>query len=103
MKIEFLLAIISLQVAIAFWRIIKEMTKQSQLIELFRPRNVMKGHELIFISKVSKKGDAVELVDDEKAQSTWGEDDFKITCISMYEETYIAHGMATYIVKLKKV
>jgi hypothetical protein len=91
--------IISLQLAIGIWTIRKRIIEQSTLIEMFRPTNVMKGEELIFLRRINKYGESsIEEVKEELYKN----DNFQITCLSISQGTYIAHGFATFVVKLKK-
>jgi len=92
--------ILSLQLAIGIWTIRKRIIEQSNLIEMFRPQNVMKGHELIFLRRINKYGESsIEEVN----ETLYKDDNFQITCLSISQETYIAHGFSTFVVKLKKV
>jgi hypothetical protein len=91
--------IISLQLAIGIWTIRKRIIEQSILIEMFRPQRVMKGEELIFLRRINKYGESsIEEVKEELYKN----DNFQITCLSISEGTFIAHGFSTFIVKLKK-
>ena len=91
--------IISLQLAVGIWVIRKRIIEQRTLIEMFRPQNVKKGHELIFLRRINKYGESsIEEVKEE----LYKDDAFQITCLSMSQETYIAHGFSTFVVKIKK-
>jgi hypothetical protein len=93
--------IISLQLAIGIWTIRKRIIEQSTLIEMFRPQRVMKGHQLIFLKRINKQGDS-SLIPAHEDNRHYYDDNFEITCLSISEGTYIAHGFSTFIVKLKK-
>jgi hypothetical protein len=93
--------ILSLQLAVGIWTIRKRIIEQSILIEMFRPRNVVKGSELIFLKRINKLGDTDTIENQEEISKMYQEDDFQITCLSMYQETYIAHGFSTFVVKIK--
>ena len=61
----------------------------------------MKGHELIFLKRIDKYGDSSPKPAHEDNRH-YNDDNFQITCLSISEGTYIAHGFSTWIVKLKK-
>ncbi len=90
--------ILSLQLVIGIWVIRKRITEQSILIEMFRPQGVMKGHELIFLRRINRYGESsIEEVKEE----LYKDDAFQITCLSISQDTYIAHGFSTFVVKIK--
>ena len=93
--------ILSFQLAIGIWTIRKSIIKQIQVTEMFRPERVVKGNELIFISRIHKQGYGIEVVSNHKMQDLYGKDDFQINCLSISKGTYIASGMSTFVVKLK--
>lgn len=95
------LIVISLQIAHGFYVMKTEINKQNHLIEMFRPQRVMKGHELIFLKRIDKYGDSSPKPAHEDNRH-YSDDNFQITCLSISEGTYIAHGFSTFIVKLKK-
>jgi hypothetical protein len=99
-QIVCMLVIISLQIAVAYWRIIREMTKHSRYLEFLRPNDLVKGHELILIKRINRYGDVKEIDSDD--YHSCKDDNFKLSCLSISEGTYIAHGFLTFIVKLKK-
>lgn len=92
--------IISAQIAVGFWYVRKGITKQINLIEMFRPQRVMKGHQLIFLKRINKQGDS-SLIPAHEDNRHYYDDNFEITCLSISEGTYIAHGFSTWVVKLK--
>jgi hypothetical protein len=92
--------ILSLQLAIGIWTIRKRIIEQSNLIEMFRPQNVMKGHELIFLKRINKQGDSSPIPTHEENRH-YSDDNFQITCLSISEGTFIAHGFSTFVVQLK--
>lgn len=92
--------ILSLQIAVGVWWLGKGIIKQNQLIEMFRPQRVMKGHELIFLKRIDKYGDS-SIKPKHEDNRHYSDDNFQITCLSISEGTYIAHGFSTWVVKLK--
>jgi len=60
----------------------------------------LQGKELTFISRIVKTGKAVIDVTDED-MSRLDNDTFQINCLSISEQTFIASGFGTYVVKIK--
>ena len=95
-----LLVLLFMQLQIFTWNysIKKRLENICYLINIFKPRMVMKGNELIFLRRINKYGESsIEEAKEELHQ----DDDFQITCLSISEGTYIAHGFSTFVVKLK--
>jgi hypothetical protein len=93
--------ILSIQLGIGFWSLKSIIQKQIEVTEMFRPESVVKGNELIFISRIQKNGDNIEVVDNSKMQDMYGKDNFHLNCLSISSGTYIASGFSTFVVKLK--
>ncbi|MEY2869819.1 MAG: hypothetical protein RIR01_2321 [Bacteroidota bacterium] len=79
----------------------KKIENIEQSLEMFRPEKVVKGNELIFISRIHKLGYGVEIVSNHKMQDLYGKDDFHINNLSISSDTYIASGFSTFVVQLK--
>jgi hypothetical protein len=60
----------------------------------------MKGLKLIFISQINRDGSGTTPVNPDYIR-TLEKDDFNLNCLSITENTYIAHGFNSYVVKLK--
>jgi len=99
MWISIILLVIALQTLSLHYANNKRCKNIHHLIEMFRPQGVMKGHELIFLRRINKYGESsIEEVN----TRVYKDDNFQITCLSMSQETYIAHGFSTFVVKIKK-
>ena len=57
-----------------------------------------KTHELEFISRINRDGSGVSAVDQKEILN----EDFTLNRLSISEKTYIASGMNSYVVKIKK-
>lgn len=65
--------------------------------------NTKKGSELIFISRINADGSGVKEVDQEEIDNDWfKKEKFRMSRLSMSNGTWIASGMNSYVVKLKK-
>ena len=58
----------------------------------------MKAEQLEFISRINRDGSGVTKVDEKEVLN----EDFKLNSLSISEKTYIASGMNSYVVKIKK-
>lgn len=63
-------------------------------------KHEMFGKDLIFISNIKRDGSGTVDVSKEK-MSHLDNDEFHVACLSMTQNTYIAHGFNSYVVKLK--
>lgn len=62
-----------------------------------------KASKLIFISRILRKGEGVEVVTDEDKEWLYKDNDkFEINTLSITNGTFIASGFNSYVVKLKK-
>lgn len=59
------------------------------------------GSELIFISRIFGNGKQIEIIEDVEITGTLTEEVFELNRLSISNQTYIASGMSTYVVKLK--
>ncbi len=59
------------------------------------------GSELIFISQILGDGKKLELVDDVLISDYCKKEIYKLNSLSISNQTYIASGMSSYVVKLK--
>lgn len=59
------------------------------------------GSELIFISRIFGSGKAIEIIEDIDMTGTATEEVYELNSLSISNQTYVASGMATYVVKLK--
>ena len=82
--------------------IFDKITDVGKTVDVFRPHMTVKGSELYFLSQIHKNGFGIDVVSNHKMQDIWGEDNFKISSLSISEGTYVASGMATFVVKLNK-
>lgn len=57
-----------------------------------------KANQLEFISRINRNGSGVSAVDEKEVLNK----DFKLNSLSISEKTYIASGMNSYVVKIKK-
>jgi hypothetical protein len=79
----------------------KKLNIMDKTIEMFRPIRTVKGFELVFISRIHKEGYGIEVVSNHKMQDMYSTDNFNLSCLSISQGTYIASGMATFVVKIK--
>ena len=56
------------------------------------------ANQLEFISKINRDGLGISKVDEKEVLN----EDFKLNSLSISEKTYIASGMNSYVVKIKK-
>ena len=64
----------------------------------------VKGSELIFISLIHANGLGVTVMDNTELvlpNQRWYNEEFELKRLSLTHDTYIAHNMSTYVVKLK--
>lgn len=62
--------------------------------------NIKKGKDLIFISRITHDGYGIEMIRD-KDMSYLDNTDFNINPLSVTDQTYIASGNSTYVVKMR--
>ena len=58
----------------------------------------MKAEQLEFISRINRDGSGVSAVDEKEVLN----EDFTLNRLSISKKTYIASGMNSYVVKIKK-
>lgn len=58
----------------------------------------MKANQLEFISRINRDGSGVTKVDEKEVLN----EKFKLNSLSISENTHIASGMNSYVVKIKK-
>jgi len=59
------------------------------------------GSELIFISRISGDGKKIEILEDTNNERFTNDEKFELNSLSISNRTFIASGMASYVVKLK--
>lgn len=63
----------------------------------------MKGKELIFISRIKRDGSGVmRLTEEMESNPHLMDEEFEIKRLNIKEQTFIAHGLSTYVVKKKE-
>lgn len=63
-----------------------------------------KGSELIFISRVKRDGSGTERLTQTLLENDIFMDEvFELKQLSIKDQTYIAHGLSTYVVRLKVI
>ncbi|MBK7362894.1 MAG: hypothetical protein IPJ01_11400 [Micavibrio sp.] len=62
---------------------------------------ILKGSRLEFISWIKRDGSGTESVTEEYAK-TMNDDKFEVNCLSLSENTHIASGFNSFVVKIKK-
>lgn len=60
-----------------------------------------KGKELIFISRILRDGSGVEKIEHHDQVKHLDDEGFELHCLSISNETYIASGFNSYVVKIK--
>jgi len=60
------------------------------------------GSELEFISQIKRDGSGTVKVSNDYINDYLKKETFQINCLSLSEETFIASGFNSFIVKLKK-
>ncbi len=61
----------------------------------------MKGYKLIFISQINRDGSGTEKVDPEYRKML-NKEDHRLSRLSISQDTYIAHGFNSFVVRIKK-
>jgi hypothetical protein len=66
----------------------------------------MKAKELIFISQINRDGSGTTPVSESFLEGIKGnrlmrDEEYDIICLSMSENTYIAHGVNSFVVRIK--
>lgn len=59
------------------------------------------GSELIFISRIFGNGKQIEIIEDVEISGIAKEEIYELNSLSISNRTFIASGMASYVVKLK--
>lgn len=59
------------------------------------------GSELVFISRIFGNGKQIEIIEDVEISGTMKEEIYELNSLSISNKTFIASGMASYVVKLK--
>ncbi len=61
----------------------------------------LNGKDLFFISRILRDGSGVEKIEDQSQATFMTGEVFKLNRLSVTEDTYIASGFNSYVVKLK--
>ena len=59
------------------------------------------GRELHFISRISGDGKKLENIENEEVPEHLNQEVFTMNCLSITNQTFIASGMSSYVVRLK--
>lgn len=61
----------------------------------------LKGKDLIFISRILRDGSGIEKIEQQSEAKFMSDEAFEINRLSITQNTYIASGFNSYVVKIK--